>query len=141
MSPGLFSPALFLTQRSEGRNDTKKAQATEKAQKGGSGFRILFIFSAGVSGRGGPRRWEGGGGGRSLIGGRGGGSLIENPRKGGSPGRVGAGGVRGREGVCGECGGGVFFFFSGPRFPPSFSVDLDREWPWCPTIWVGTSRD
>ena len=46
--------------------------------------------------------------------------FIENPRRGGVPGE----GPRGREGVCSELGnlgggGGLNFFFSGPKCPPS----------------------
>ena len=58
-----------------------------------------------------------------MPGGEGGnGFLLKIPRGGGGfSGQVG-GGSSGREGVCGEFGGGAKYFFSGPKFPPSFSL-------------------
>ena len=57
--------------------------------------------------------------GNGAVRGWGGRFLIENPRRGGgSPG--GGGARRGLEGVWREFGGGAKYFFSGPKFPPSF---------------------
>ena len=51
-------------------------------------------------------------------GGGGGDYLLKIPGRGVLPG----GWVRGGEGVCGDLGGGAkFFFFSGPKFPPSIA--------------------
>ena len=51
---------------------------------------------------------------------------------GGGVSRVGGGvGATGREGVCREFGGGgAKYFFSGPKFPPSFLIFQIRFYGW-----------
>ena len=74
-----------------------------------STFRIFFFCSGAGKGE------------SEALGGGGGRFFIENPGGGGLPGRSGQGG-EGPGGclreICG--GGGSIFFFSGPKFPPSF---------------------
>ena len=72
---------------------------------------IFNFFSARGRGRGSPRRREGGGN-----------FLLKIPGGGGgSPGWVGAGGRGAGRVFAGNFGGGgAKYFFSGPKFPPSF---------------------
>ena len=72
----------------------------------------FFLLGGGEGGVRGARR-------------RGGRLFIENPRRGGGGVLQEGGGPRGQEGVCREFGeGGAKYFFSGPKFPPSYIASL-----------------
>ena len=84
-------------------------------------FRKFFIFFLLLGGGEGGVR--GAGRGRETI-------FMENPKGGVVSRACGGRGARGREGVCGEFGGGggaKYFFFSGPKFPPSNCCKIDTH--------------